>query len=45
MEKEKIKKTNELFYQVTENLDNEQIENLVEKLQTYLKVHDYGVQD
>ena len=43
MEKEKIKKTNELFYQVTENLDNEQIENLVEKLQTYLKVHDYGV--
>ena len=45
MEKEKIKKTNKLFYQVTENLDNEQIENLVEKLQTYLKVHDYGVQD
>ena len=43
MEKEKIKKTNKLFYQVTENLDNEQIENLVEKLQTYLKVHDYGV--
>lgn len=39
MSNEDIKKTNELFYQVTENLDNEQIEKLIEKLQTYLKVH------
>ena len=45
MEKEKIKKTNELFYQVTENLDIEQIKSLVEKLNNYLNINDHGVQD
>lgn len=40
MSNEDIKKTNELFYQVTDSLDNEQIKKLIEKLQTYLKVRD-----
>ena len=38
MEKEKIRKTNEKFYQVTENLDLEEIEYLVEKLNNYIDI-------
>ena len=38
MEKEQIRKINTMFYQVTENLDLEEIEKLVDKLNTYLNI-------
>ena len=38
MEKEQIRKVNNIFYQVTENLDLEEIEKLVDKLNTYLNI-------
>lgn len=36
MEKEQIEKVNKLFYLVTENLNFEEIENLVDKLKKHL---------
>lgn len=38
MEKEKIRESNKFFYQVTENLDLEEIEYLVEKLNNYIDI-------
>ena len=38
MEKEQIRKVNNMFYQVTENLDLEEIEKLVDELNTYLNI-------
>ena len=38
MEKEHIIKLNKMFYQVTENLDLEEIEYLVEKLNNYIDI-------
>lgn len=38
MEKEQIEIVNKTFYQVTENLDLEEIEYLVEKLNNYINI-------
>lgn len=38
MEKEQIRKVNDMFYQVTENFNIEEIQNLVDKLNTYLNI-------
>ena len=37
-EKEQIRKVNKMFYQVTENLDLEEIEYLVELLNNYIDI-------
>lgn len=38
MEKNRLEKVNKIFYQVTENLDLEEIEYLVEKLNNYINI-------
>lgn len=38
MEKNRLEKVNKIFYQVTENLDLEEIEYLVEKLNNYIDI-------
>ena len=45
MEKEHIEKVNKLFYQVTENLYLEEIDKLVEKLNTYLHIQNNNYED
>ena len=38
MEKNRLEKVNKIFYQVTENLDLEEIEYLVEKRNNYIDI-------